>query len=121
MMRKGARTERELVQMLKKANFGAIRIAGSGKMDNAPDILAGEPDRLLIIECKSSKKSRIYVSAVEVKNVISYAQKFGGEPWYAFRFNHKEWKFVPASELLNNTKVSPDSGITFSNFLGKGT
>lgn len=120
-MRKGARTERELVQMLKEANFGAIRIAGSGKMDNAPDILAGKPGRLLIIECKSSKKPCIYVSAAEVRNVISYAHKFGGEPWYAFRFNHKPWKFVPAADLTNNTKASPDSGITFEAFSDRGT
>jgi Holliday junction resolvase len=120
-MRKGARTERELVQMLKEIGIGAIRIAGSGKMDNAPDIIAGKPGRLFIIECKSSKKPHIYVSAAEVRNVISYAHKFGGEPWYAFRFNYKPWKFVPAAELLKHTKASPDSGITFEAFLGKDT
>jgi Holliday junction resolvase len=110
---KGANAERELVRLLKHAGFGAIRIAGSGKMDLAPDIIAGKPGRLLIIECKSSKQSAIYMNAIEVQNVISYAEKFGGEAWYGFRFNNKKWFFVPANELAERKKVVADSGISF--------
>ena len=110
---KGSRTERELLHMFIDAGWGGIRIAGSGKTENAPDIIAGHPGKLLVIECKSSKKPAIYVNHEEVLNVIEYANKFGGEPWYAFRFNRLPWKFVPAHSMLACNKAVPDSGIEF--------
>jgi len=113
MMRKGANMERELVKMFKEKGWGAIRISGSGKMDSAPDIIAGHPGQLLIIECKSSKRDVIYIKHEEVLNVISYATKFGGEPWYGIRFNNFPWRFLPAQELLTNTKIIKGQGIDF--------
>ena len=116
---KGAKNERELVKMLKEAGLGTVRIAGSGKMDKAPDIISGKPGRLLILECKSSKKPAIYVNPEEAKTVLEYAKKFGGEAWYAFRFSRTEWKFVPALTFLQNSKVTPNHGISFSKFIQK--
>ena len=113
MMRKGANMERELVKMFKEIGWGAIRISGSGIMDKAPDISAGRPRQLLVIERKSSKKDVIYIKPEEVLNVISYSVKFGGEPWYGFRFNNHPWRFVLAQELLQNTKIVKKQGIDF--------
>lgn len=110
---KGSRTERELLHKFIEAGWGAIRIAGSGKTENAPDILAGHPGKLLVIECKSSKKPAIYVNREEVLNVIEYANQFGGEPWYAFRFNNCPWKFVPAQSMLACNKAVRESGVEF--------
>ena len=115
--RKGANSERELVKIFKGLKWGCVRIAGSGKMDKAPDIIAGTKGRLLIIECKSSKKDFIYVKTEEVLGVIDYAEKFGGEPWYAFRFNHHPWKFVPAHTLLKFNKVTPQTGLYFEDLI----
>ena len=111
--RKGSNAERELLKMFHDSGWGAIRIAGSGHTANAPDLIAGHPGKLLIIECKSSKKPAVYVKTDEILKVIEYANKFGGEPWYAFRFNRMPWKFMPAHSLLGNTKMIPDSGIKF--------
>ena len=113
MMRKGANMERELVKKFKELGWGAIRISGSGHMDGAPDILAGRPRQLLVIECKSSKKDVIYIKPQEVMNVIEYANKFGGEPWYGVRFNHEPWRFVSAVEMMNQTKIEKGKGIEF--------
>jgi Holliday junction resolvase len=110
---KGSRTERELLHMFIESGWGAIRIAGSGKTENAPDLIAGHPGKLLVIECKSSGKPAIYVNREEVMNVIDYANKFGGEPWYAFRFDRCPWKFVPAQSLLAINKATPGAGIDF--------
>jgi Holliday junction resolvase len=110
---KGSRTERELLHMFLEISWGAIRIAGSGKTESAPDLIAGHPGKLLVIECKSSKKPAIYINKEEILNVMAYSNKFGGEPWYAFRFNHMPWKFVPAHTLLANNKVTPEFGISF--------
>ena len=111
--RKGSNSERELVKMFLDVGWQALRIAGSGRMNLAPDLLAGHPGKLLVIECKSSKKPAIYVNHEEVLNVIEYANKFGGEPWYAFRFNRFAWKFVPAQSMLACNKAVPDAGIEF--------
>ena len=73
--RKGSNAERELLKMFLESNWGAIRIAGSGHTANAPDILAGHPGKLLVIECKSSKQPAIYVKQQEVMHVIEYANK----------------------------------------------
>lgn len=111
--RKGSNAERELLRMFLEASWGSIRIAGSGHTANAPDLIAGHPGKLLVIECKSSKKPAIYVNSQEVLNVLEYANKFGGEPWYAFRFDRMPWRFIPAHELLSCSKAVPDSGIKF--------
>ena len=112
-MRKGANMERELLKKFLEIGWGATRVAGSGKTKNAPDIIAGRPRQLLIIECKSSKKDVIYLKKEEVLNVISYAAKFGGEPWYGVRFNNHPWRFIPAHELIENPKIVKGQGIDF--------
>ena len=113
MMRKGANMERELVKMFLDSGWQALRIAGSGKMNLAPDIIAGRPGQLLIIECKSTKKKALYIDSREIVNVINYAAKFGGEPWYGARFDRMDWKFIPAQDLLDNHKIVPEQGIDF--------
>lgn len=115
--RKGSNSERELVKMFLGAEWQALRIAGSGRMNLAPDIIAGTKGRLLVIECKSSKKSAIYINHEETKNVIGYAAKFGGESWYGFRFNHKEWIFIEAQKVLGINKAVPDSGLSFKELI----
>lgn len=105
--------ERELVKMFLDSGWQALRIAGSGKMNLAPDVLAGRPGQLLIIECKSTKKKALYIDKTEILNVINYAAKIGGEPWYGARFDRMDWKFVPAQNLLENHKISPEQGIDF--------
>jgi Holliday junction resolvase len=111
--RKGSNSERELVKLFLGLGWQALRIAGSGKMNLAPDILAGNKGRLLVIECKSSKKPAIYIDHEETGNVIGYAEKFGGEPWYGFRFNYCDWKFIEAKTVLTKKKILPCEGISF--------
>ena len=115
--RKGSKAERELVRIFLESEWQALRIAGSGRMNLAPDIIAGTKGRLLIIECKSSKKPAIYIDHVEANNVVEYAKKIGGEPWYGFRFNNKGWIFHRAEQMLNVKKVLPDSGINFKELI----
>jgi holliday junction resolvase Hjr len=111
--RKGSNSERELLKMFVEVGWACIRIAGSGKMESAPDLVAGHPGKLLVIECKSSGKPALYIDNLEILDTIEYANKFGGEPWYAFRFDRTEWHFIPAHSLLGSNKVIPESGIKF--------
>jgi len=116
---KGANAERQLLKKFLEMNWGGIRIAGSGQMQNAPDLLVGHPGRLFLIECKTCKKDARYLDRQEILNVIDYANKFGGEPWYAVKFNRLSWKFIPATTLLADNKITPEFGILFENFILK--
>jgi len=115
--RKGSNSERELVKMFLNLDWQALRIAGSGRMNLAPDIIAGTKGRLLIIECKSSKKPAIYINREEAKNVVEYAKKFGGESWYGSRFNYQDWRFIKAEKILEKNKVSCGEGISFNELI----
>ena len=119
MTNKGANAERELVKMFLDIGWQSLRIAGSGQMDNAPDVLAGRPRQLFVIECKSTSKEQIYLKKEEVLNVLEFGAKLGAEPWYGFRFNYCEWKFIPAQELLQNTKIEKNQGIDFEKLVLK--
>lgn len=114
---KGSNSERELVKLFLSQGWQALRIAGSGKMNFAPDIIAGTKGRLLVIECKSSKKQAIYIDKEEAKNLLNYAEKLGGEPWYGFRFNRCGWYFLKANIVLQKNKVLPTEGISFKELL----
>ena len=116
---KGANAERKLLKRFLAIDWGGVRIAGSGKMNKAPDLILGHPGRLFIVECKTSRKSAVYIDRQEILNVIDYANKFGGEPWYAVRFTRMPWKFIPATTLLADNKVTPDFGIEFDMFVLK--
>ncbi len=119
MMRKGANAERELLKMFLDVGWQSARIAGSGQMDNAPDIIAGRPRQLLVIECKSSSKDKIYLKSEEILNVIEFGSKMGAEPWYGFRFNYCSWRFIPAQDLIGKTKVEKNQGIDFDKLILK--
>ena len=115
--RKGSNSERELVKMFLGIGWQASRIAGSGKMNLAPDIIAGTKGRLLVIECKSSGGPLIYINHEEAANLIEYAAKFGAEAWYGFRFNHCEWGFVRAEQVLGKNKAYPNEGISLKGLI----
>jgi len=54
--RKGTLYERELFHMFWNSSWAAVRSAGSGSTPlPAPDILAGNKEKLLAIECKAIK------------------------------------------------------------------
>ena len=115
--RKGSNSERELVKIFLGIGWQALRIAGSGRMNLAPDIIAGTKGRLLVIECKSSGKPAIYINHEETMNVVGYASKFGAEAWYGFRFNHCKWRFVKAEQVLGKKKACPNEGISFKELI----
>ena len=55
---KGSKAERELYDLFIKNNFRAVRVAGSGMMENTScDLIAGKEGRKYCIECKASKKT----------------------------------------------------------------
>lgn len=102
---KGSKTERELFKMFNKNNHRAVRVAGSGRMDNAScDLIAGNCDDKYCIEVKSTKKPHKYISKEQMEEFIVFSQVFDLKPIIAVRFNRKGWFFLKPDQLEETGK-----------------
>ncbi len=102
---KGIGAERELVHLLWKAGWGAIRVAGSGSTKYpAPDVIAGNGMRRIVVECKALAASGIYLEKKEVEELKIFAQKMAAEPWIGARFTSQSWRFIGPEELKETKK-----------------
>ena len=101
---KGSKAERELYQMFIDNNYRAVRVAGSGMMDNtACDLIAGKKGKKYSIEVKSSKRPIKYITKEQIEEFIIFSQIFGLKPIIGIRFNREGWFFL-------NPKNMKDSG-----------
>lgn len=98
--RKGSNAERELAHMFHDNKWGVLRAAGSGCATMpSPDILAGNGERYVAIECKSIKDEKKYLHEDEVNQLKEFAKRFGAEPWVGIRFDYLTWFFIELSEV----------------------
>ncbi len=106
MKRKGARLERELVNILWKSGFAAIRApsSGSASKNPLPDIIAGNGKRYLAIEVKSRKKLPFYIQGEEIKSLKNFCGIFGAEPYIGLRIDYQEWRFIHVTNLKKTEK-----------------
>jgi len=124
---KGSNAERELYDMFVKNNFRAVRVAGSGRMDNADcDLIAGKPGEKYAIEAKSTKKSSKYISKEQMNSFIVFSEIFGLTPVIAVRFNRLGWFFLNPKDLEDSGKnwvlsqeTARQKGKRFSQFFSK--
>jgi Holliday junction resolvase len=102
---KGSKAERELYQMFVDNCYRAVRVAGSGMMENtACDLIAGKPDKKFCIECKSSKKPIKYITKKQVSDFIVFSEVFGLTPIIAVRFNREGWFFLKPKYMKDSGK-----------------
>ena len=115
---KGSTFERWLVHEFWKNNWGSSRIAGSGSTKHlAPDIIAGKPGRVVVIEAKTTVENKKYLTVEEVDMLIEYARAFGAEPWIAVKFKGNIIRFFPANSAKRTEKsvvVSKDDSLTLT-------
>ena len=125
---KGTRAERELFHLFWKNNFAAIRAAGSGSTTMpAPDILAGNKNRLLAIECKSIKNNRHYFPKKEINELVEFSNIINAKPIIGMRFDNHGWFFLNVKNLKTNKngnysislKLSKKEGHNFQELIGK--
>lgn len=127
MTRKGTNWERALVNLFWQHDFAAIRIPASGagsKNFPKPDVIAGNGEKYYAFEVKTTTSDKIYVPDNEIKDLISFAQKFGCTPYLAVKFTKmsREWRFYHIDNLQQTTggnfKIDFNEdfskGITFS-------
>lgn len=97
---KGTGAERELVHLFWAKEWAASRVAGSGSIKYpVPDILASKNNRLLAIECKTTKNDCQYLTKEEIDDLKTYAKITGAEPYIAVRFAREEWRFLQPDAL----------------------
>ena len=122
---KGSKAERELLQIFTDNGWRAVRVAGSGVNDNSPcDLIAAKIGRKgHTIECKSSKKSSIYISKQQIEDFIVFSSSLGLSPIIALRFNREGWLFIKPDQLEDSgknwvisLKKAKTSGAKFSQF-----
>lgn len=103
---KGSKVERELFQIFIENNYRAVRVAGSGMMENADcDILAGKKGKgKYAIEVKASKKPVKYISKDQIGRFVAFADIFGLKPVIAIRFNQVGWFFLHPKYLEDSGK-----------------
>ena len=127
---KGTRAERELMhKFYDTGSWIAIRAAGSGSTPlPCPDILAGNSQRRLAIECKSIKGKSYYFEKREINELIEFSKLFGAEAWVGIRFDNHGWYFVLANQLdiskksqvpSINIKSAQQKGIKFEDLILK--
>jgi len=102
---KGANAERELFQMFVNSNYRAVRVAGSGVMENADcDIIAGKKGKKFAVEVKSSKKPVKYITKEQINRFIIFSDIFGLKPVIAVRFNRLGWFFLNPKDMEDSGK-----------------
>ncbi len=102
---KGSKAERELCEMFVSNNYRAVRVAGSGILENSDcDIIAGKKGEKYCIEVKSSKKPVIYITKEQIENFMIFSEIFKLEPVIALRFNREGWLFIHPKNLSDSGK-----------------
>lgn len=103
---KGSKAERELYQLFVENNYRAVRVAGSGMMENtACDLIAGKAGAgKYCIEAKSSKAAIKYITKDQIEQFLIFAEIFGLTPVVALRFNREGWLFINPSQLRDSGK-----------------
>lgn len=115
---KGDRRERELVNRLDENGFAVMRAPASGSSTDRdlPDVLAGNGDRFIAIEAKSSAGDPIYIDASEIDALTFFAENFGAERRIGVRFDEEDWAFFEPEELYRtdggNYRVKKDTAIS---------
>ena len=123
---KGIGAERELIHLFWSRNWASLRVAGSGSSRYpSPDVLAGNGNRRIAIECKSSRDMVKYLTAKEVSELEKFSRIFGAEPWIGIRFNDMKWYFLSLEDLKNSgssfsvsVELAKKKGLEFDELIG---
>ena len=100
---KGASAERELVHILARLGYMAIRAPRSGRIGlDSPDIVAAKDGRLLVIECKS-RMSAFTIPIEQLAQLESWTVKAKAIAYVGCKIHRKGWKFLKYEDVLANS------------------
>lgn len=126
---KGSKGERELIRFFNENGWSAIRAAGSGSSRfPSPDILAGNAQRRVAVECKVTKEQKKYFSDDEINQLKVFSEKFGAESWIGVKFPNDPWYFLMPEDLektgimwMVSLEAAKRKGLTFEELTGSQT
>ncbi len=101
---KGARAERELVEMLWRLGFAVVRSAGSGQ-SYAPDVVAIKNGCVLAFECKAWRGSELRIEHHQMDKMMEWCRRSGAELYIAWRMPYRGWIFIPVYLLSKRGDV----------------
>jgi len=102
---KGSNAERELLHMFWSRQWACLRSAGSGSMKYpGPDLLVGNLAKRMSIECKTTKKTTLYLSDYDIGQLKDFSKVFDARPWIAVKFFRKDWLFISPEDLEKTPK-----------------
>lgn len=113
---KGINAERDLIHKFWDVGWAAMRVAGSGSSKYpSPDILAGNNDRCIALECKAVNATKKYFPKTEIFELEKFCKIFGSEPWVGVKFDRTSWFFLLTSDLEDvgrNLLISKETAIS---------
>jgi len=102
--RKGARYERELIDLFQQKGYSVIRSAGSGVGTPSPDILLFKRGRQYGLECKAWDKPNLGLRKEQVHDLVKWEDNTGMTTMVAWRLSRDGWYFIYPSELTEQKK-----------------
>ena len=107
--RKGVVYERQLANLLWRLGFAVLRGCASGsgvRKRFVPDIVAIKNGKVLVIEVKYRKKSKIVrIEREKLRNLIEFTKRAQGIAYLALKVPGREWKFYQLPENENQDFV----------------
>ena len=104
---KGFRAERILANKLWELGFAVVRGGASGggvRRRFTPDIVAMRSGRIIVLEVKyRSREEPIPIERSRVEKLLDFAKRAGGEVYIAVKYGRREWRFIPLSDLLEQS------------------
>jgi len=91
---KGARSERELLDILYNRGYSVTRSAGSGVNALSPDLVAMRKAECLIIECKAWEKSSLAIGPEQFEKMLEWEERTRFPVYVAWRMNKLGWFFL---------------------------
>jgi len=97
---KGSNVERQVLSLLRDRGFAVVRAPASGskRKDPVPDIIALKLGQIVLIEMKSRKQGKVYITREQAEGIAEFARKSGGELFIGVKLP-RLLKFVPFSKV----------------------
>lgn len=96
---KGARSERELLNILDGEGYSVIRSAGSGVNALSPDLIAVRKGRLIAIECKAWNRGSLALDPEQYQKLVEWEANSAFPTFVAWRMNGMGWFFIKLEEF----------------------
>ncbi len=98
---KGARSERELLNILTERGWSVTRSAGSGVNAISPDLIAIKNGKCISIECKAWNKGSLSIDQDQFSKLLDWKENSAFPTLVAWRMNGKGWYFINLDEFTS--------------------